>query len=1086
MYQDAMAIVRALGKPDLFITMTCNPKWPEVLAELRPGEVANDRFDLMQRVFRMKMEALLKDLLVHKVMGTVVGRIHVVEFQKRGLPHAHILVCLAAEDKPRDAGDFDKMVSAELPDAATHPTLHGVVTTAMLHGPCGQANPTCPCMEEGVCSKGYPKPFQEETIDSNGSYPLYRRRAGPTWQKPSPGGGGFLFDNQWVVPHNPWLCMRYQCHINVEVCSSITAVKYLYKYVYKGHDRAQVEVVPAGAGDGEVAPAAAGQPAVRDEIKHYQDGRYVSASEGAWRLFGFDMQKKVPTVVRLAVHLPGQQTVYFQEGGDVDRAMRGSKTTLTEWFAYNMSARSAHAAALATDPAAAAPRCLSTLYHDFPRMATWNQARKQWSDRQRGHQHGLPPVGRMYYVRPSEGERFYLRLLLHNVPGATSFEDSRTSNRGTPNAIVRPTFKAACEALGLLEDDREWDQSLDEARSFASPTALREMFASLLAYNGVVDAAALWEKYKGDMCEDFLFSARQQNPARQFDGELYDMGLRELQRHLHSMGNTTLGHFGLPIPAPLPQGVEGPLVSEERGKYSMGEQAQIRDANVPKLNPVQRGIYDAVMGSVGGAAGHTAHFCDGVGGAGKTFLYETLLATVRAQGRIAISVASSGIAALLLQGGRTAHSRFKIPVQGLDANSTCFINRNGPLAELIREADLIVWDEAPMMHKHVFEAVNRTLQDIMALHDPECASKPFGGKVIVMGGDFRQVLPVVPKAGRSQVVGACLNRSEPIWPAVMVHKLHDNMRVRRLLEEGDHLNAQRQQDFAQLLMRVGDGEERTCPTLGDDVIRIPDHMCCPGGKDATVEDLVTAVYGDVGALKGNRPGLGEFLIERAILTPKNDDVDDVNKLVLDKIELRAQDGTVAESTCYRSADSVVEGEQVGMFPTEFLNSLSFSGVPPHELHLKVGCPIILLRNMTTGLANGTRLIVTKLMQRVIEAEVATGPCKGKRVYIPRLSITPSDVEALPFTLRRRQFPVRPAFAMTINKSQGQTLKKVGIYLPKPVFSHGQLYVAMSRVGTRDGVVVWVDPTWHVAQDEVPGVEPGVYTRNVVYKEVFGQ
>ena len=161
-------------------------------------------------------------------------------------------------------------------------------------------------------------------------------------------------------------------------------------------------------------------------------------------------------------------------------------------------------------------------------------------------------------------------------------------------------------------------------------------------------------------------------------------------------------------------------------------------------------------------------------------------------------------------------------------------------------------------------------------------------------------------------------------------------------------------------------------------------------------------------------------------------------------------------------------------------------MPPHELPLQVGSPIILLRNMAGGLANGTRMIVTKLMPHVIEAEVATGPKAGERVCIPRLSITPSDVENMPFTLRRRQYPVRAAFAMTVNKSQGQTLKRVGIYLPKSVFSHGQLYVAMSRVGSKEGVCVLVLNGWREAvQDSELGDAPeGVYTRNVVYKEVF--
>ncbi len=184
---------------------------------------------------------------------------------------------------------------------------------------------------------------------------------------------------------------------------------------------------------------------------------------------------------------------------------------------------------------------------------------------------------------------------------------------------------------------------------------------------------------------------------------------------------------------------------------------------------------------------------------------------------------------------------------------------------------------------------------------------------------------------------------------------------------------------------------------------------------------------------------------------------------------------------YYSADSVVHGDQHGIYPTEFLNTLSFSGVPPHELHLHEGCPIILLRNMTSGLANGTRLIVIQLMQHVIKAEAATGPAKGQQVFIPRLSITPSDTERMPFTLRCRQFPVRPAFGMTINKAQGQTLKMVGIFLPKPVFTHGQLYVAMSRIGCPEGVKLLVTDGWEDAHEDAPA---GVYTRNVVYTEVL--
>ncbi|KAH8946640.1 hypothetical protein BDL97_12G106900 [Sphagnum fallax] len=137
--------------------------------------------------------------------------------------------------------------------------------------------------------------------------------------------------------------------------------------------------------------------------------------------------------------------------------------------------------------------------------------------------------------------------------------------------------------------------------------------------------------------------------------------------------------------------------------------------------------------------------------------------------------------------------------------------------------------------------------------------------------------------------------------------------------------------------------------------------------------------------------------------------------------------------------------------------------------------------MPGGLANGTRLIVVKLMQHIIDAEITTGPNKGKHIFIPRLNITPSDTERMPFTLRRRQFPLRPTFAMTINKAQGQTLQTMGVYLPKPVFCHGQLYVAFSRCSSRRGVWVLVPGDNRAALNGAP---PGIYTSNVVYRKVL--
>jgi hypothetical protein len=280
------------------------------------------------------------------------------------------------------------------------------------------------------------------------------------------------------------------------------------------------------------------------------------------------------------------------------------------------------------------------------------------------------------------------------------------------------------------------------------------------------------------------------------DAQIWDLALLDIENHLVMMGGDRLATYQMPVYAPSARNRAPGLLAEEMAKFPVPEQAQIRDQSVPKLNVEQRAVYDAVMGAVNGNSNGTAFFIDGLGGAGKTFTYGCLLSTVRADGKVAISVASSGIAALLLQGGRTAHSRFKVPVEGLDADSTCNIPTRSDLATFIKAAHLIVWDEAPMMHKHVFEAVDRTLRDIMGSVDASNKDKLFGGKVVVLGGgDFHQILPVVKKGSRGDIVAASLNQSAPLWPHVQVFRLHQNMRVAQLQLQGDAASAQRQQDW---------------------------------------------------------------------------------------------------------------------------------------------------------------------------------------------------------------------------------------------------------------------------------------------------
>ena len=175
-FQDAMAIVRKFGKPDLFVTFTCNPQWPEITSSLFDGEQASDRPDLTTRVFHIKLQALMNDLK-SGVLGKVEAYFGMKEYQKRCLPHCHILVILADQDKPRDPDDIDRIVSAEIPDPNVNPKLHSVITRNNLHGPCGNLNLNSPCMtgqgEARKCEKEFPKHFTEHTTVSNSTYPVY-------------------------------------------------------------------------------------------------------------------------------------------------------------------------------------------------------------------------------------------------------------------------------------------------------------------------------------------------------------------------------------------------------------------------------------------------------------------------------------------------------------------------------------------------------------------------------------------------------------------------------------------------------------------------------------------------------------------------------------------------------------------------------------------------------------------------------------------------------------------------------------------------------------------------------------------------
>jgi hypothetical protein len=315
-YQDAMAICRSAEYPDLFITFTCNPKWPEIALFLESieGQKVEDRPDIVARIFRIKLDELLNDLRNKSHFGRVIAIVYTIEFQKRGLPHAHILLFLDPNDKCPSSTDIDNIITAEIPNQNEDPTAYEAVKQFMMHGPCGSANPRSPCMMNNKCTKHFPKRFIEETTIDEEGFPIYRRRNdGRTIEK-----NKIILDNRYVVPYNVDLLVKYQSHLNVEWCNRSRSIKYLFKYINKGSDRATIvlqENLPNSENDQQQSNI------VVDETKAYLDCRYISASEACWRIFEFPIQFRHPAVERLNFHLENEHPIIYPEFGSLENVL---------------------------------------------------------------------------------------------------------------------------------------------------------------------------------------------------------------------------------------------------------------------------------------------------------------------------------------------------------------------------------------------------------------------------------------------------------------------------------------------------------------------------------------------------------------------------------------------------------------------------------------------------------------------------------------------------------------------------------------------------------------------------------------------
>ncbi|XP_046399916.1 ATP-dependent DNA helicase PIF1-like [Ischnura elegans] len=476
-------------------------------------------------------------------------------------------------------------------------------------------------------------------------------------------------------------------------------------------------------------------------------------------------------------------------------------------------------------------------------------------------------------------------------------------------------------ARGLLDELDEYGHALEEAATFKTGRALRQLFFAVIMFGA--PAAVLWERFKGPLSEDYA--------GRLDERAAYHHALCDIDHMLRPHGRC-LRDMGLPEVEDVTT-----ELGREEVRWNPEDAARAVEEWRPKLTEEQLSVVDAVITAVRNVQMRDrVFFIDGPSGTGKTVVLNHLTARMRAEGAIVLCTASTGIAALNHQGGITAHSMFQLPLETDDPNAPCGITGGSQRADLIRRASLIIWDEAPMSHKNTINILDRSLRDICQV------GAAFGGKVVVLAGDFRQIPPIIPDGSKADIIDASL-KSSVLWPIIIKKKLRSILRSRD------------DRAYSKFVLAVG--EDRV-PTVA-----MGEYQTIPLGSisfTTSLQELIDFVYpADVLC----NPAL---CCNRAILSGTNHNISEINRFVLDMIPGEIVRLCSADSTppCAGAVDNT-------LIHTDVLNAISHSGVPDHILELKVGCVAILIRNISfeDRLVNGTKVIIEKISRRFIEARI---------------------------------------------------------------------------------------------------------------------
>ena len=718
--------------------------------------------------------------------------------------------------------------------------------------------------------------------------------------------------------------------------------KYLYKYVLKPPDSAAVVI---------------------DEISAYLQGRMLSASEAVFRILSLRLHAEWPPVLCLDIHLPNHERMVFDPTRPVDEILmdlhgdhsRSADTSLTAWFKLNLSDRDAR----------------QYLYTDIPEHYVWNSTTKLWTKRAKGN-----CVARTYTVSPRNKELYALRLLLNVVKGAISWLCLLNVD-----GWIWGTFQEACIARGMLSTDQNHFNAFREiVQNTVSVHSIREQFVLFLLNVQVSQPTRFFDDFAEDMC----------------DGELNDRNVRaalvSIDRLLRQH-NSSIAIFGFP---PCLEDFE---VADDVDVVQLDAETAKHDALYVCCSAEQKSAVTAVFDAVGVPASKTVFVVQGGAGTGKTLWINCVAAGLRGRGKSVLCVASSALAASLIEGGKTAHSAFGIPVPVLDDSSFCRMDT--ACRRHIRSVDVVIWDEMSRINKEVANCVDISFQDVQR------NVAPFGGKIMIFVGDFKQLPPVVPH-GKGEY---CTIQRCEWWLSATKMRFSHNWRA--------HLNPK----FTDLLEDVGTG---VLPT-----VEVPEHSRC-----SDVADLVARVFSlDI---------LDAVNDHSMILSLRLQDAAYINGFVMELIP----------GIQFSALASDVFPVDENQLPSEYIATLAIPGAPAFDIPLKIGARYIIIKNYAVGVVNGTLCKLVSFSRDIIHVKLLTGTRMNSVVMLPKccFSVLP-EASGLPHSFSRTQFPIAVAYCVTVHKSQGQTFNNVGLHFSSDAFAHGQLYVALSRTGSWRQIVV---------------------------------